>query len=56
MIGLDKLFSNVEVPIQNVFAEKIDKVFKLVEIDKYEIDKFVGKASQKAFYNKPSYK
>ncbi|MFS7911808.1 hypothetical protein Hanom_Chr02g00122421 [Helianthus anomalus] len=56
MIGSDKLFSDVEFPTQNVIAEKVDKVFKLVEIEKAEIDKFVGKASKKTFYNKSGYK
>ncbi|MFS7929848.1 hypothetical protein Hanom_Chr04g00337241 [Helianthus anomalus] len=56
MIRSDKLFSDIVVLIQNVIADKIDKVFKLVEIDKSEIDKFAGKASNKTFYNKPSYK
>ncbi|MFS7977248.1 hypothetical protein Hanom_Chr10g00901821 [Helianthus anomalus] len=56
MVGSNKLFSDVEFPIQNMIAEKIDKVFKLVEIEKSKIDKFSGKASKKTFYNKPSYK
>ncbi|MFS8031931.1 hypothetical protein Hanom_Chr17g01551661 [Helianthus anomalus] len=55
-VGSDKFFSDVEVPIQNVFAEKIEKVFELVEIEKSKIDKFAGKVGKKAFYNKPSYK
>ncbi|KAJ0441645.1 hypothetical protein HanIR_Chr16g0800121 [Helianthus annuus] len=55
MIGLDKLFSDVEFPIQNVISDKIDKVFKLVEIEKSEISKYAGK-SKKTFYNKPGYK
>ncbi|KAJ0533739.1 hypothetical protein HanIR_Chr09g0411861 [Helianthus annuus] len=55
MIGSDKLFSDIEFPIQNVFSDKINKVFKLVEIEKSEIAKFAGK-SNKTFYNKPSYK
>ncbi|MFS8007107.1 hypothetical protein Hanom_Chr14g01257111 [Helianthus anomalus] len=37
MLGLAKLFSDFEFPIQNVIADKIDKVFKLVEIEKVEI-------------------
>ncbi|KAF5773936.1 hypothetical protein HanRHA438_Chr13g0605141 [Helianthus annuus] len=55
IVRSDKLISDVEVPIQNVIAEKIDKVFKLVEIEKSKIDKFAGKPSVKSFYNKPSY-
>ncbi|KAM0057614.1 putative transcription factor interactor and regulator CCHC(Zn) family [Helianthus debilis subsp. tardiflorus] len=55
MIGSDKLFLDVVFPIQNVIAEKIDKVFKMVEIEKSEISKFAGK-SHKTFYNKPGYK
>ncbi|MFS7934788.1 hypothetical protein Hanom_Chr05g00395791 [Helianthus anomalus] len=53
MVGSNKLFSDVEVPIQNMIAKKIDKVFKLVEFEKSEIDKFAGKAGNKSFYNKP---
>ncbi|MFS7977888.1 putative transcription factor interactor and regulator CCHC(Zn) family [Helianthus anomalus] len=56
MVGSDKLFSDVKVPIQNVISENIDKVFKLLEIGKYEIDKFADKASKKTFYNKQGYK
>ncbi|MFS8021614.1 hypothetical protein Hanom_Chr16g01429501 [Helianthus anomalus] len=56
MIGSDKLFLDIEFPIQNVNADKVDKVFKLIEIEKAEIDKFAGKASKRTFYNKPSYK
>ncbi|MFS7963446.1 hypothetical protein Hanom_Chr08g00738181 [Helianthus anomalus] len=56
MIGSDKLFSDIKFLIQNVIADKVDKVFKLVEIEKAEIDKFAGKACRKTFYNNPSYK
>ncbi|MFS7953690.1 hypothetical protein Hanom_Chr07g00621611 [Helianthus anomalus] len=52
MIRSDKLFSDIEVSIQ--FSEKIDKVFKLVEIEKSEISKIASK-SKKTFYNKPRY-
>ncbi|MFS7922915.1 hypothetical protein Hanom_Chr03g00254661 [Helianthus anomalus] len=55
MIGSDKLFSDIEFPIQNVISEKIDKVFKLAEIEKSEISKFARK-SNKTFYNKLGYK
>ncbi|KAJ0912571.1 hypothetical protein HanRHA438_Chr06g0275821 [Helianthus annuus] len=55
MIGSDKLFSDNEFPIQNVISDKINKVFKLVEIQKSEISKFAGKG-KKTFYNKPGYK
>ncbi|MFS7968645.1 hypothetical protein Hanom_Chr09g00800031 [Helianthus anomalus] len=51
MIGSHKLFLDIEVPIQNVIVDKINKVFKLVEIEKSEIDKFSGKVSKKTFYN-----
>ncbi|KAM0007299.1 hypothetical protein Hdeb2414_s0145g00813001 [Helianthus debilis subsp. tardiflorus] len=44
MIGLDKLFSDIEFPIQNVILDKIDKVFKLVEIEKSDIAKFARKS------------
>ncbi|KAJ0456719.1 hypothetical protein HanIR_Chr15g0765651 [Helianthus annuus] len=37
MIGSDKLFLDVVFPIQNVISEKVDKVFKMVEIEKSEI-------------------
>ncbi|MFS8002647.1 hypothetical protein Hanom_Chr13g01204561 [Helianthus anomalus] len=49
MIGPDKLFSDVEFPIQNVIADKIEKVFKPVEIEMSEIVKSAGKASKKTF-------
>ncbi|MFS7930736.1 hypothetical protein Hanom_Chr04g00347791 [Helianthus anomalus] len=56
MIGPDKFCSDVEFPIQNVIVEKIKKVFKLVEIEKSEIEKLVGKVGKlkgkKSFYNK----
>ncbi|KAJ0462738.1 hypothetical protein HanRHA438_Chr14g0630361 [Helianthus annuus] len=55
MIGSDKLFLDVVFPIQNVISEKVDKVFKMVEIEKSEISKFAGKC-QKTFYNKPGFK
>ncbi|KAJ0540355.1 putative transcription factor interactor and regulator CCHC(Zn) family [Helianthus annuus] len=55
MIGSDKLFLDVVFPIQNVISEKVDKVFKMVEIEKSEISKFVGK-SHKGSYNKPGFK
>ncbi|MFS7936695.1 hypothetical protein Hanom_Chr05g00418831 [Helianthus anomalus] len=56
MIGSDKLFSDIEVLIQNVISKKFDNVFKLVEIEKSDIAKFASKARRKTFYNKPSYK
>ncbi|MFS8002398.1 hypothetical protein Hanom_Chr13g01201621 [Helianthus anomalus] len=55
MIGSDKLFPDIDVPIQNVISENIDKIFKLVEIKKSEIAKFTGK-SKTTFYNKLGYK
>ncbi|KAJ0886568.1 putative transcription factor interactor and regulator CCHC(Zn) family [Helianthus annuus] len=55
MIGSEKLFLDVVFPIQNVISEKVDKVFKMVEIEKSEISKFVGK-SHKGLYNKPGLK
>ncbi|MFS7986256.1 hypothetical protein Hanom_Chr11g01008191 [Helianthus anomalus] len=55
MIGSDKLFLDVVFPIQNVILEKIDKVFKMVEIEKSEISKFDCK-DHKIFYNKSGYK
>ncbi|MFS7946707.1 hypothetical protein Hanom_Chr06g00539481 [Helianthus anomalus] len=33
MIGLDTLFSDIKFPIQNVIQDKIDKVFKPVEME-----------------------
>ncbi|MFS7962261.1 hypothetical protein Hanom_Chr08g00724571 [Helianthus anomalus] len=57
MIGSNKLFSDIEFPIQNVIVEKIEKVFKLVESEKSEINKLAGKAKnlkgKKFFYSKP---
>ncbi|MFS7997754.1 hypothetical protein Hanom_Chr12g01145601 [Helianthus anomalus] len=55
MIGSDKLLLDILFPIQNVISEKIDKVFKMVEIEKSEIPKFAGKG-HKNFYNKPGVK
>ncbi|KAJ0826973.1 putative transcription factor interactor and regulator CCHC(Zn) family [Helianthus annuus] len=55
MIGSDKLFLDVVFPIQNVISEKIDKVFKMVEIEKSEMSKFAGKGF-KGSYNKPGSK
>ncbi|KAJ0836751.1 putative transcription factor interactor and regulator CCHC(Zn) family [Helianthus annuus] len=55
MIGSDKLFLDVVFPIQNVISEKIDKVFKMVEIEKSEMLKFAGKGF-KGSYNKPGSK
>ncbi|KAJ0929621.1 putative transcription factor interactor and regulator CCHC(Zn) family [Helianthus annuus] len=55
MIGSDKLFLDVVFPIQNVISEKVDQVFKMVEIEKSEISKFAGKG-HKTFYNKPGVK
>ncbi|KAJ0652898.1 putative transcription factor interactor and regulator CCHC(Zn) family [Helianthus annuus] len=55
MIGSDKLFLDVVFPIQNVISEKVDKVFRMVEIEKSEIPKFAGKG-HKSFYNKPGSK
>ncbi|KAJ0809384.1 putative transcription factor interactor and regulator CCHC(Zn) family [Helianthus annuus] len=55
MIGSDKLFLDVVFPIQNVISERIDQVFKMVEIEKSEISKFAGKG-HKTFYNKPGVK
>ncbi|MFS8018269.1 hypothetical protein Hanom_Chr15g01390101 [Helianthus anomalus] len=56
MIGSDKLVSDVEFLIQNVISDKINKEFKLVEIEKSEILFFFGKSKKKSFYNKPNYK
>ncbi|KAF5813676.1 putative transcription factor interactor and regulator CCHC(Zn) family [Helianthus annuus] len=55
MIGSDKLFLDVVFPIQNVISEKVDKVFKMVQIEKSEIPKFARKC-QKIFYNKRGFK
>ncbi|MFS7907079.1 putative transcription factor interactor and regulator CCHC(Zn) family [Helianthus anomalus] len=55
MIGSDKLFLDVVFPIQNVISEKIDKVFKMVEIENSEMSKFAGKG-YKGSYNKPGSK
>ncbi|KAJ0456093.1 putative transcription factor interactor and regulator CCHC(Zn) family [Helianthus annuus] len=55
MIGSDKLFLDVVFPIQNVISEKIDKVFKMVEIEKSEMLKFAGKGF-KGSSNKPGSK
>ncbi|MFS7946881.1 hypothetical protein Hanom_Chr06g00541561 [Helianthus anomalus] len=44
MVGSNKLFSDIEFPIQNVTVEKIEKVFKLVEIEMSEVENLAGKA------------
>ena len=38
MNGSDKLYSNTEFPSQNVNMNKIEKVFKLVEVELSEIE------------------
>ncbi|MFS7968264.1 hypothetical protein Hanom_Chr09g00795411 [Helianthus anomalus] len=57
IIGSHKLFSDIEFSIQNVIVEKIEKVFKLVEIKMPEVENLKGKArnlkGKKSFYNKP---
>ncbi|MFS7913738.1 hypothetical protein Hanom_Chr02g00145211 [Helianthus anomalus] len=57
MVGSDKLFSDIDFPIQYVIVEKIEKVFKLVKIEISEFENLVGKArnlkGKKSFYNKP---
>ncbi|MFS7936037.1 putative transcription factor interactor and regulator CCHC(Zn) family [Helianthus anomalus] len=55
MIGSNKMFLDIVFPIQNVMSEKIDKVFKMVEIEKSEISKFAGKGF-KGSYIKPGSK
>ncbi|MFS8016849.1 hypothetical protein Hanom_Chr15g01373361 [Helianthus anomalus] len=55
MVASDKLFSDDEFPIQNLIAEKVDKVFNLVEIDKSEIENLLVKRARIIFYYKPSY-
>ncbi|KAJ0714031.1 putative transcription factor interactor and regulator CCHC(Zn) family [Helianthus annuus] len=55
MIESDKLYLDVVFPIQNVISEKIDKVFKMVEIEKSEISKYAGQGSKRS-YNKPGSK
>ncbi|KAJ0828239.1 putative transcription factor interactor and regulator CCHC(Zn) family [Helianthus annuus] len=39
MIGTDKLYSDIEFPLQNVKFENVEKVFKLVELSVNEIKK-----------------
>ncbi|MFS7967581.1 hypothetical protein Hanom_Chr09g00787401 [Helianthus anomalus] len=38
MCGSDKLYSDKKFPIQNVNMDKIEKVFKLVEVDVSEVE------------------
>ncbi|MFS8007725.1 hypothetical protein Hanom_Chr14g01264421 [Helianthus anomalus] len=57
--GSDKLYSDEEFPIQNVNVDKIEKVFKLVEVVMSKIEnllsskQFLNFQKDKAYYNKP---
>ncbi|MFS8025800.1 hypothetical protein Hanom_Chr16g01479401 [Helianthus anomalus] len=59
MFGSDKLFLNDEFLIQNVNLKKLVKVFKLVEIQVYEIENLASTArylnlkKDKSYYTKP---
>ncbi|MFS8034355.1 hypothetical protein Hanom_Chr17g01580191 [Helianthus anomalus] len=48
MNGSDKLYSDSELLMENVNVDKLKKVFKLVEIDVYEVK---GLTSSKRFLN-----
>ncbi|MFS7945471.1 hypothetical protein Hanom_Chr06g00524671 [Helianthus anomalus] len=43
MVESNKLFLDIEFSIQNVILETIKKVFKLVEIEMYEVENLAGK-------------
>ncbi|XP_022013953.1 uncharacterized protein LOC110913430 [Helianthus annuus] len=57
--GSDKLYPDEEFPIENVNVDKLEKVFKLVEIDVSEVDRlssskrFLNFQKDKSYYNKP---
>ncbi|MFS7929925.1 hypothetical protein Hanom_Chr04g00338141 [Helianthus anomalus] len=59
MCGSDKLYSDIEFPIENVNVDKLKKVFKLVEIDVSEIEglksskRFLNFEKDKSYYKKP---
>ncbi|MFS7919402.1 putative transcription factor interactor and regulator CCHC(Zn) family [Helianthus anomalus] len=59
MIGSDKLFSDDEFPIQNVNLKRLEKVFKLVEIEVLKVENLARTASyfnykkDKSYYTKP---
>ncbi|KAJ0463051.1 hypothetical protein HanHA300_Chr14g0510861 [Helianthus annuus] len=44
MVGSDKLFSDIEFPIQNVIVEKFKRVFKLVEIEISDVENLAAEA------------
>ncbi|MFS7981055.1 hypothetical protein Hanom_Chr10g00946461 [Helianthus anomalus] len=56
--GLDKFFSNIEFPIQKVILEKLEKMYKLVEIEVSKIENLATTARnlnskrEKSFYTK----
>ncbi|MFS7905570.1 hypothetical protein Hanom_Chr01g00049221 [Helianthus anomalus] len=59
MNGPDKLYSDTEFPIENVNADKLKKVFKLVEIDVSEVmgltssKRLLNFEHDKSYYKKP---
>ncbi|MFS8034859.1 hypothetical protein Hanom_Chr17g01586121 [Helianthus anomalus] len=61
MVRSDNLFSDDEFLVQNVYLEKLEKVFKLVEIEISEIKTLATDARilnfkrEKSFYTKPGY-
>ncbi|MFS7899280.1 hypothetical protein Hanom_Chr00s050994g01779911 [Helianthus anomalus] len=60
MNGSDKLYSDEEFLIENVNVDKLEKVFKLVEIDVSEVNGFSSSKiflnfqNDKSYYNKPN--
>ncbi|MFS8001922.1 hypothetical protein Hanom_Chr13g01195981 [Helianthus anomalus] len=59
MFGSDKLYSDDEFPIQNVNLKKLEKVFKLVEIEVSEIEnlastgRYLNFKKDLSYYSKP---
>ncbi|MFS7997572.1 hypothetical protein Hanom_Chr12g01143321 [Helianthus anomalus] len=60
MNGSDKLYSDEEFLIENVNVDKLEKVFKLVEIDVSKVNGFSSSKiflnfqNDKSYYNKPN--
>ncbi|MFS7967803.1 hypothetical protein Hanom_Chr09g00790031 [Helianthus anomalus] len=57
--GSDKLYADEEFLIENVNVDKLEKIFKLVEINVSEVDRlssskrFVNFQKDRSYYNKP---
>ncbi|MFS7930068.1 hypothetical protein Hanom_Chr04g00339791 [Helianthus anomalus] len=58
MFGSDKLYSDLELPLENVNVDKLNKVFKLIEVDMSEVEclknskRMMNFEKDKAYYKK----